>query len=94
MLNLNKEYDQWLENYEILLIELRAAYRFKNKLKIDELSKRILSTQVQIAMCARALKKQRNTNTKSIIRPSIYPNIKIRKHTPLNFDSINRDRVK
>lgn len=94
MLTLEQEFNQWLENYEILLGQLKASYRFKNKNKIDSINKRILETQVQIAMCARALKEKRDSKTNRVIGSSISTNVKVRKHTPVNFDSIDRDLIK
>ena len=91
MLTIEEEYDQWLENYKILLDQLKAAYRFKNKDKIEFLHKRVLATQVQIAMCASALKEVRNSKTQAVISAPISTHVKVRKHSPVNLKSVDRD---
>lgn len=94
MLTPIQEYRQWLENYEILLEQLKGAWRFKNLKAIDELNKRILNTQVQIAICARALEKERKAKSQGIISSAISRYIQVRKHTPMDLNSINRNRRK
>lgn len=88
-----QEYDQWLDNYDILLEQLRAAYRFKNQAKIPELHKRILQTQMQIAMSAKALKEIGNAHARNVISAPISADVKVRKHTPVNLKSIDGDGV-
>lgn len=94
MLTIEQEYKQWLENYELLLHQLKAAWRFRNKKKIEELNKRILNTQVQIAMCARKLKKQSDSNSNSPRSVTIGRNVKIGKYFSVNFESIVRSWLK
>jgi len=88
-MTLKEEYKQWLVNYESLLIQMRAAYRFKNKKAIVDLEKRILNTQVQIAMCSRALEQEGNTDSNNIVGSSVNRDVKVRKHSPMNLGSIN-----
>lgn len=94
MLTIEQEYKQWLENYELLLCQLRAAWRFRNKKKIEEINKRILNTQVQISMCARKLKKQSDSNSDSARSVAVGRNVKIGKYSSVNFQSIVRGWLK
>ena len=61
-MNLEQEYAQWLKNYEELLDQLKIALRFNNKQIAEDLQTRIVTTQVQIAMCARLLKQNHDAN--------------------------------
>lgn len=88
-LTLEQEYKQWLMNYELLLVDMKSAYYFKNKKAIDRLGKRILTTQVQIAICARKLEEKRRTNANNAVRPAIDRNVKIRKDSTVSLDRIS-----
>lgn len=94
MLNSKEEYEHWLNNYEYLLGQLSAAWKFKNKKAIEELSNRVMTTQVQIAICARRLKKEGYTQSKRVIRPSVSTDIKIGEYTPMDFNGVDRNRRK
>lgn len=89
MLTIKEEYDQWLVNYEILLNQLRASYRFKNIQRIEEINKRILNTQVQIAICALRLKKEGNSDPKSPVGAPVSGDVKVRKHAPVDLKGIH-----
>ena len=89
-MNLKEELKQWLLNYELLLIDMRAAYRFKNKEAIDDLGQRILNTQVQIAMCNRALEKVSNANPNSGVGTSVSGDVEVRKNSSMYLERINR----
>lgn len=84
-MELTKELDQWLDNYDKLLNEMRAAYIFKNKEAIDDLSKRILNTQVQIAICTKRLKEQGYAYSKTTIGSCVRANIDIGEDSPVDL---------
>lgn len=94
MLDCKQEYEQWLKNYDILLSELKAAWRFKNKRKIDEINKRILNTQVQIAMCAKRLKEKTNPDANRRIGSSVSTNVNCRKNSTMYLNSVLRSWFK
>ncbi len=91
VLTLEQEYRQWVLNYEILLKDIQAAYKFKNALAVDKIGKRIMNTQAQIAMCARKLEEKRKANARSTIRPSVDRDIEVREYTPVDFSSVRRN---
>lgn len=88
-MTLQQEYDLWLGNYEILLKQLQAAYRFKNIAQIDNLSQRILNTQVQIAICARRLKKEGNPGADSSVGSTVGGDVEISKYAPMYLGGID-----
>lgn len=89
MLTLIEEYNQWLDNYDILLNQLRAAYRFKNKRAINDINKRVLNTQVQISMCARALKKQGYADPCYTVSPSIGGHIQFPQYASMKLQGVS-----
>lgn len=86
MLTLIQEYNQWLENYEILLYELQLAFRYKNIPAIDEINQRILNTQVQIAICARRLKKEGHSDPRYAVSPTVPGNIQVAEYPSMDFN--------
>lgn len=88
-LTLKAEQKQWLANYEQLLKQMRAAYRFKNIKAIAALEKRILTTQVQIAIVTRELEKDCNSDPKGGVSSPVSGYVKIAKDSPVGFDSVN-----
>ena len=89
-LTLKEEQQQWLANYELLLKQMQAAYRFKNITAIASLEKRILTTQVQIASVTRQLEKDGNTDPKGGVRAGISRYVKVANNPPVSFDSVDR----
>ena len=90
-MTLRQEQLQWLKNYDVLLSELRFAYNIKDKRAIDEINKRILTTQVQIASVTYALEKQSNPDAYNAISTPVGPSIKIADNPTLNLDSPDGD---
>lgn len=85
MLTLSAEYKQWLENYEILKDQMRAAYRFKNANKALELRARMTTTIDMI----RRLEKEGNTYSGHAVSAPVTGNVKVAKHSPMYLKSIN-----
>ncbi len=88
-LSLKEEQQQWLANYDILLKQIRSAYRFKNRRAIEDLSERILNTQVQIAIVTRALEKEGNTDPYSRVSAAISRYVKVANNPPVNLKSVD-----
>lgn len=96
MLTLIEEYNQWLENYESLLISLRWAFRNKNTRQIEDINQRILNTQVQIAICARALKKQGYSDPRVAISTPVPGNVQVAENPTMDFygpDGLSPDSI-
>lgn len=86
MLTLEQEYNQWLENYEMLLMELKWAFYYKNKDAIKDLNERIINTQVQIAICARELKKQRYSDPSYAVSSPIPRHVQVAEYPSMDFN--------
>lgn len=77
----NAELKQWIKNYDQLKEELKAAFYFGNEEMIDDLSKRLITTQRMIAECV-ALEKDKDTNASgSAMRfhATVSPDVKVSK---------------
>lgn len=93
MLTILQEYNQWLDNYEMLLQRAQKAFVAKRQDVVEDINKRILNTQVQIAICARELKKQGYSNPNSTIGSTVNRRVEIREYTPMNFDGLDPERL-
>jgi hypothetical protein len=89
MLTLVEEYNQWLENYESLLISLRWAFRNKNTAQIEDINTRILNTQVQIAICARQLKKEGYPYPPDTVGSTVGGHVSVPDYASMDFDSVD-----
>lgn len=86
-----EEYNEWLNVYEMLLTDLQGAWRFKNVEALEDLNKRILNTQVQIAICARKLKKEGYTDPRYAVRSTVSGQVQFTGNSTIDFDSPDRN---
>lgn len=83
MIPLQQELSLWIKNYDTLKVELQAAYRFKNKEAIDDISSRLIMTQRQISEVVSLLEKQGNRNADSPITLSVGSGVDITKNSTM-----------
>ena len=91
-MTLREELTQWIKNYDVLTGRLTLAFKFKNKREIDDLSKRIVLTQRQIAEVAIILEKKSNPDAYNTVGTTISPCVDISEYPSLNLDSPDRNR--
>lgn len=77
----NAELKQWIRNYDQLKEELKAAFYFGNQEMIDDLSKRLITTQRMIAEIV-ASEKDKNANASGSavgLHATVSPDVKVSK---------------
>ena len=93
-MTLREELQQWIKNYDVLTERLSAAFKFKNKLEIDSLSKRIVLTQRQIAEVAITLEKNSNPDAYNTVGTTVSSCVDISKYPSLNLNCVDGDGSK
>jgi hypothetical protein len=81
--NKSEELTHWINTYDRLKNELKAAFRFHNRKMIDDLSKRLIVTQRMIAETVCELKKDGNADTGNAVGSAVSPSVNIAKNSPL-----------
>jgi predicted transport protein len=92
MLSLKKELRRWEANYEILLKELRGAYRFKNARACLDIQVRLLTTQDMINRCTRELEKNGYTDVELSFGAPGSRDVEISEKASVNLKCIYGDR--
>lgn len=87
MLTTKQELKQWMRNYELIKIDLRAAYYFRNQAAVDQLSKRLMTTESQIAQLNVRLEEERNANANNAVGSAISSDVEISDDSPLHLGS-------
>lgn len=82
-MTLEEELQQWIKNYDTVKTYLQAAFRFKNEDAIDEFSKRLITTQRQIAEIVEELEEKSKSDPDNTIGTSINPRIEASQDTPV-----------
>jgi len=75
--------------------QLRIALQFNNNEKIKEYSYNLTVINCQIVdIVIDVLERIEKSNSNNVISSPIPSHIQVRKHSPMNFDSIDRDSSK
>lgn len=88
-MSLSSKLNRLLELREKLNMELTAAYRFKNKQRIEQFASRLRANDRHVADTVLELKQNSDANTKRALAIPLDSNIKIPKNAPLKPNVIN-----